>query len=239
MIHLEVTEPANRVRLAAAASTSRTSTTVSVTVELNNSVIAGNNVAAGQGGAVGGGGGAIWLQGIRATIDHNTIVDNRLLTEPMQGSAILVMSDGVVSGPQPATMRYNIIASHNTPGSAALHVKPSNSATLDSNLFVDNLFSFNESQVGAIQGKETSINASSAGFVAGSAPEYDFHITSSSPATNRASSSSETVDHDGVDRNGIPDIGAYEATPFTVRVFPLSSRALRGRVGPEPGRQSL
>ena len=153
------------------------------TVKLSNSVIASNEVAAGKGGAVGGGGGAIWLQGIRATVDHNTIVDNRLLTEPMQGSAILVMSDGVVSGPQPATIRYNIIASHNTPGSAALHVKPSNSAAVDSNLLVDNLFDFNESQAGAIQGKHTSIDASSAGFVAGSAPDYNFHITSSSPAT--------------------------------------------------------
>jgi hypothetical protein len=206
------------------------------TAIIKNSLIAYNKVAAGQGpivGGGGGGGGGIWLQGIEATLLHNTIAANRLLTNPLLGSAILVMNYGVESGPKPADIRYNIIANHKTdPGSAALYVMPDNTATLSYNLFFDNIG--NISQSGTVRGMETSILADPM-FVGGSEDEDAFKIPANSPAVDRATDSQETVDLEQNPRNGVPDIGAYEAVPFRLTIFPTTSGSIRVQWGAQRG----
>jgi len=203
---------------------------------VKNSVIAGNQVAAGAGSAVGGGGGGIWLQGIEATITHNTIVGNRMLTRPLQGSAILVMSDGVVTGARPASISYNILSGHTDAGVSALHVKPSNTANLANNLFFANASNINTSQVGVINGMETSILGDPR-FIDGSSTgnALSFRIAASSAAANRAVGSGEVADYENNPRNGIPDIGAFEATPFRLLVLQVSSEALRAYWGEQSG----
>lgn len=195
---------------------------------VKNSVIANNQVAAGAGSAVGGGGGGIWLQGVEATISHNTIVGNRMLTRPLQGSAILVMSDGVVNGPRPAYIRHNIISNHTDAGVSALHVKLSNTATLAYNLFFANSGNINTSQVGEINGMETSVLGDPRfidGSVTGS--PWGFRISASSVAVDRAIGSNEVVDIENKPRSGVPDIGAFESAPFQIWVLQVSSETLR------------
>ncbi len=199
---------------------------------VKNSVIAYNSVGAGSGSAVGGGGGGVWLQGVTATIMHNTIIGNNMLTRPLQGAAILVMSDGVVHGAKPADIRYNIIADHADPGVAALHVKPSNTANLSHNLFFANSSNVNTSQVGTINGLYTSIY-SDPQFI-GDAVQ-PFQIAATSPAVNRAVGSTEPFDMAGNLRQGVPDIGAFEAPPFRVTVIQLSSESLRAHWGQQVG----
>lgn len=199
---------------------------------VKNSVIAGNQVAAGAGSAVGGGGGGIWLQGIEATIMHNTIVGNRMLTSPLQGSAILVMSDGVVNGPRPANIRYNIISDHTDSGVSALHVKPSNTAYLAYNLFYANSSNLNTSQTGDINGMETSVLGNPRfidGSVTGNA--WGFQISASSAAVDRAVGSNEISDIENKSRSGVPDIGAFESAPFQVWILQVSSETLRAYWG--------
>jgi hypothetical protein len=206
------------------------------TATVRNSVIAANRASAGSGSAVGGGGGAIWLQGVAATIVHNTIVGNQLLTSPMQGSAILVMSDGAVTGPQAADIRYNIISDHSDNNAAALHVKPSNTANLSYNLFYANASNINTSQVGAINGMGTSVlgdprfvNTSAAG------NRERYRILAASAAVDQAAGSPETVDTANDPRNGVPDVGAYESVPFQIRVFQVSSESVQAYWGQQPG----
>ncbi|MCS6827521.1 MAG: hypothetical protein NZ553_12980 [Caldilinea sp.] len=196
------------------------------TATVKNSVIAFNKVAAGQGSAMGGGGGGVWLQGITATLRHNTIVGNRMLTNPLLGAAILVMSDGVVGGPKPADIRYNIIANHADTGFAALHVRPSNTANLSNNLFFGNAGNINTSQVGSINGMETSILQDPL-FLNDPTGENPFRIPAISPAVDRAKGSDETTDVENSPRNGVPDIGAYEAAPFRLTAFATAPGSVR------------
>lgn len=206
------------------------------TATVKNSVIAYNSVGAGSGPAVGGGGGGIWLQGIEATVVHNTIVGNRMLTRPLQGAAIDVLSDGITHAPKPAYIRYNIIANHAESGVAALHVKPSNTANLAFNLFFGNSSNVNSSQVGIINGMNTSIYGNPR-FIEGGAtgsPE-NFRISTSSAAINQAIDSNEVEDIAGHSRQGIPDIGAYEAAPFQVWVAQVASETLRAYWGAQTG----
>ncbi|WP_297633459.1 hypothetical protein [Caldilinea sp.] len=204
------------------------------TATVKNSVIAFNKVAAGQGSAMGGGGGGVWLQGVTATLRHNTIVGNRMLTNPLQGAAILVMSDGATGGPKPADIRYNIIANHADAGFAALHVKPSNTANLSNNLFFGNAGNINTSQVGSINGMETSILQDPL-FLNDPTGENPFRIPATSPAVDRAKGSDETTDVENSPRHGVPDIGAYEAAPFRLTAFPTASNSVRVHWGAQIG----
>lgn len=203
---------------------------------INNCVIVGNEVRSGSGPAVGGGGGGIWLQGVEATVTHNTIVDNQMGTRPLQGSAVLVMNDGVSSGAKPATLRYNILAEHAESGISALHVKPGNTANLAHNLFFANSENTNTSQVGTISGMATSLVADPL-FEGESAVLADrsWRIAAASPAVDGAQGSTETVDVESGPRRSVPDIGAYESLPFSVRVAPVASQSLQVFWGAQQG----
>jgi hypothetical protein len=209
------------------------------TATVKNSVIAFNRVAAGQGPAVtggGGGGGGIWLQGIEATVIHNTIVGNRMLTNPLQGAAILVISDGAQGGARPAHIRYNIITHHTDRDLSALHVKPSNTADLARNLFYGNESNVNAVQVGTINGMDSSILEEP---LFESDPvadgDYTFQLSAASPAKDQAITSTEPIDIKSQPRINIPDIGAYEALPFTLQLAPVAPQSLRAYWGAHRG----
>lgn len=177
---------------------------------VHNSIIADNRVRLGAGGVQGGGGGGIWLQGIKATISHSTIAGNEFESFPTQGAAILVMSDGVQSGPQPATIEYNIIANNGGAGdTVALHVKLRNTVNLNRNLFAGNEANLNTWEVGAVNGMDTSVLANDAMFLAPGAPAYDYRISFASPAANIAVGSTTTADFNGDARIGVPDAQIY------------------------------
>lgn len=220
------------------------------TVTLINNLIANNEVKAGTGPIAGGGGGGIWLQSIRALLEHNTIAQNRLLTRPLQGAAIVALNDGATGSATSSvvTMNYNIIAEHdvdsanNVDGNTALFVKassvpglPANRIDLRTNLFSHNTENFNTFNVGVFSGVETSILADDAGFVAAGEPDFNYDIGFFSAAVNAAVGSASAADLDGDQRSGVPDVGAWEAEPFTVRVFPIGDGALRVEWGSNAG----
>ena len=53
-----------------------------------------------------------------------------------------------------------------------------------------------------------------AGFVAPGSPDYDYHLSDTSPALDQATGSGETVDRDGTNRTDTPDLGSYEVVQF-------------------------
>ena len=181
------------------------------TVYVGNSLIAQNVADAGSGNIVGGGGGGVWLQGIAASLFHNTIANN-CLDDSLQGSAIIVLSYGVVTGPKPAYLYYNIIANHPQNCdlfSGALSVHDNNVVQLNRNLFFNNkanTFTFNS---GVIYGLGTSVYANPH-FVGGSQAEHAFRLAAGSGAIDQAIGSSVQLDIDTRPRLNTPDIGAYE-----------------------------
>lgn len=181
---------------------------------IRNSVVADNETEMGATGTPpGGGGGGLFLQGLQTTIDHATIVDNRIGPTAMQGSGVVI-----ISGTSNANVdiRHSIIADHGGAG-AALHVQPSNSVTLVRGIFSGNAKNTNsDGSVGApgtFNGLGTMLATGSLGFLSPGAPSFDYHIAPTSPAVNQATSSNYTVDLDNQARVGTPDIGADEATP--------------------------
>lgn len=202
---------------------------------VRNSIVADNRARSGQGGVQGGGGGGIWLQGIRATISQSTIVGNQLETVPMQGAGILVMSDGVQTGPKPATIEYNIIANNGGEGEVyAVHTKLQNTANLNHNLFAGNEGTINTWEVGTVNGMDTSLVVDDAIFISPGAPDYNYNISFASPAVNLADGSAVATDIDGDPRLGVPDAGAQEAAPFRVLIAPMD-QSLRVQWGNNPG----
>jgi len=181
------------------------------TVYMDNSLIAHNAARAGTGGIVGGGGGGVWLQGITASLVHNTIANN-CLNPPLLGSAIAVLSDGAQGGPKPAYIYYNIIANHPytcDSNSGALFVHDNTTAYLNRNLFFNNFRDTFILSNGVIYGFGSSVFANP-GFIGGAHPEHAYRITAASGAINQAHGSSATNDIEGRPRLGIPDLGAYE-----------------------------
>lgn len=182
---------------------------------ITNSIFADNLAEMGGGGTPpGGGGGGLFLQGLQATLDHVTVADNRLGVMPMQGTGIVVLSG--TSGAN-VTIRHSIIADHTSTGGAALHVQPGNTVTLVRGIFSGNNDNDNSNgspgPAGTFNGLNTMLSTGPLDFVSPGAPSFDYHIESTSPAVNQATSSNYTVDFDGQTRIGTPDIGADEATP--------------------------
>jgi hypothetical protein len=179
-----------------------------------NSVVADNLAERGASGTPqGGGGGGLFLQGVQATIEHTTIVNNRLGSGVMQGEGLVLLSGAAGTT---ATVRYSIIAQHGVPaGPAALHVQPGSTVNLTRGIFSSNTRDSNaDGSVGApgtFNGLASMLAYGSVGFVSPGAPSFDYHLQPGSPAIDQATGSTATVDLDGAARVGVPDIGADEA----------------------------
>jgi len=181
----------------------------------------------------GGGGGGIWVQATEANIVHTTVTRNRV-DSPMQGQGILLIEVG--SKGATADVSLSIVADHTGFGSsvAALHVKPGNTVNLQRGLWSGNDKDTNADSspapAGTFNGLASMISGP-ADFVSPGAPDYDYHILSSSAAQDQATGSTAMVDIDGESRGlfGEHDIGADEYAPIILSVSPVMSRTLHLR----------
>lgn len=189
-------------------------------VTVKNSVIVNNFANTGNGSvAMGGGGGGLWLQGVQATITHNTFAQNQLGDVSMQASGILIMNDGSVAA-SIVDFTYNIVADHTDPASsAALRIKTGNTATLNYNLFAGN--SQDIINLGTLNEQNT-LTSSSAEFVSPGSPNYDYRLMGTSPAIDQAAGSTELFDFERESRpfGNKSDIGTDEYSPVFLSVMP-------------------
>ena len=185
--------------------------------EVVNTIVADNVLEMGQGRNVGGGGGGIQVQGLTANLTHLTLARNRLGSGLVVGQAIVVLRAPDVSAAT-ANLSHSIIANHTaeTSGATAVVVLQGNTLNMNRVLFAGNTSNLNTNSVplppGAINGLNTVINASSAGFASPGAPNYDYRITPGSPAVDQAAGSGTPYDFEMQSRPSgqAPDLGADE-----------------------------
>ncbi len=192
------------------------------TVNITNSVIADNTAAFGGSGNtnIGGGGGGAWFQGVTVTLSQTTWAGNVIGPGLFYGAAMLLLNDSA-QVPTTVTLAYSIVANHVNGNAAAIHVRGQNGRN---SLTYNRVLSANNSQldnsngkppdatgVGLISGGNTVLFAASAGFVSQGAPNYNYDLLPNSPAINQATGSTASVDIDNNPRQGVPDLGAYEA----------------------------
>ncbi len=200
------------------------------TLNINNSIIAANEVLTGTGKTLGGGGGGIWVSNVATTINHSTIADNKLNVFQMFGAGLLANSDSGLPAQTQVELRYSIVAGHSlsNTSSAGIYIIPNTLMSLHRNLFAGN--------VKDVDGGTPTVTAlnmltTTAGFVSAGAPNYNYRITTASPAKDQAAGSPAQIDIDKVGRVN-PDIGASEAVfappsggnELNVQITPASSK---------------
>lgn len=198
---------------------------------LKNVVFADNRIVMSTGRTdLGGGGGGLVVQGMNVDITHCTFARNQFEGYLRSGQAILVHGTQGAGGlPGIANIRYSIIADHvltGTTNTSALTVSEGSTANLYKNLFANNTNDTNLNSLplppGTINGYNTSIFASSAGFISPGSPDYDYHIAPTSPAVGKAEGSTTQDDIDGQSRpyGEKADVGADEYVPPMLSVMP-------------------
>lgn len=184
-------------------------------LNIANSIIADNKAVTGQGGEIViGGGGGLWIQATDAVIDHSTIANNQLSGGGLFGAGIQALNTGGRGAN--VTIRHSLLTGHTSNVGSAVEALVGNSVTFAGGLFFGN--TYNSSNDNAIVGgNRGSINGQSSMAVADplylspAAPDYDYHLKAQSPARNKASSVTQSVDVDSEERNdGTPDYGADE-----------------------------
>ncbi|MEM7530770.1 MAG: hypothetical protein AAF639_01225 [Chloroflexota bacterium] len=173
-----------------------------VRFQLTNAIIAGNFTDMGQGSnPIGGGGSGVMIQAMEAELSHVTIADNRV------GAGMFAPGLIVMDFPRggTATVSDSIIANHSA-SIAAVHVQPSSQLTFNRGLWSNN--SSNMDGAGTYSGVNTMLSGDAA-FV--NASNFDYHLSASSAAIDQATGSTTPQDIDGRGRDGVADIGAYEA----------------------------
>ena len=189
-------------------------------IQVLNTVIADNRFELGDGVNAGGGGGGIQVQGLVANLRQVTLSGNELGPGLVAGQAMLVNQ---FAGPGIATLQYSAVADHvaATPGATAVVVTDGNFLTLKRGAFSGNTHDTNSDGIPVPPGTITNLGsmltlAVPAGFVSPGPPNYDYHITATSPLrdTPTGSTSPVPLDMDGQFRtDGMPDIGADEYVP--------------------------
>jgi hypothetical protein len=178
--------------------------------KIENSIIADNRAVMGSGpdNSKGGGGGGLFIQGADVEINHTTFARNSTGTANMQGTAVVILN-WASDRPGAGKFNHTIIADHTQPASAhAFHTQPNNAANLNYILWAGNT----SDKFGPVN-ETNSIQAPTVNFVSPGAPNYDYHLKSTSPAINAAVGSTMPIDIDGEERTGIRDIGADEYVP--------------------------
>lgn len=180
---------------------------------IRNTVVADNVIAGAQGGGAG-----IRLLGARALVAHSTLVDNRIVGAGF-GLGILVGPRFATSKASELTLAYSILADHTVPnGVRTLHVQANASVgstadLSDPSLFVGNSLDTNSGQAnsGTYVGYPGSnvFDPSPSTFFVDPATS-DYHVDGTTPPTDAAAGSTETVDLDGASRTGTRDMGADE-----------------------------
>lgn len=183
-----------------------------------NLIMADNLAEAGVGDKRWGGGGAVFSQDTELILRHTTIVNNKILTSMLGGSAIdvqhnyeessLQMSDSIVA--------FNLHADiWNNPRAAIVVHRPGDSAHLDRVLFYQNsadIDKFPGSSEDPIIQVSNSIAPADPKFVSPGAPNFDYRIGLGSAAMDQAAGSTTEIDVDGSPRpfGSAADVGADE-----------------------------
>ncbi len=177
-----------------------------------NLIIADNVAEAGAGANRWGGGGGIFSQNTDLTLYHATFSGNRVL-DSMQAPALIALNyAGTDIGWSTARLYYSIIANH-TPASfsyAAMALSSGDTLQMNYTLFYNN-GGRNYGGSGSIS-NNNEVPSGNPAFVSPGAPNYNYHITYSSAARDRAIGSSTTLD---IDKDARPigaasDVGADE-----------------------------
>jgi hypothetical protein len=201
---------------------------------LTNTVVADNGVKTGTPGLARLTSGAgMTIQAATADIVHCTFANNQFLTEGKAGEAIMVQgSDGPTGVAGVANISYTIISNHVNyawPGdTSALTVYESSEATLNYVLFYGNSNNTNVNNKpvghGIINQSNILTPTDPIGYISPGAPNYNYHITSTSPAVDHAVGSTTPVDMDSQSRpyGPVSDIGADEYVLLSLLATPPS-----------------
>ena len=202
---------------------------VNPTFYIANTIIADNYIEMGSGpGNPGGGGGGLWIQGAMVDFSHVTLAGNRMAQDLGYGSGMIIVNFGTPY-PSSITLRNCLISDHlDTDPSggtqSTIHLWNGNTATFSGGNWANNSNNTNLENdpwtgggPGVFNGLNTIAQKASAGYIAGFAPYYNYHLAASSPAKDQASSSSETQDFEKDSRPyaTAADTGADEYQPFT------------------------
>jgi Calx-beta domain/Domain of unknown function (DUF4214) len=179
-----------------------------LTVNAENTVIAGNTVNAPGSGAVNSGGGGVWSNGVTVNLTQDTIANNTVQAN-MVGPAILLQTGA-------DNLAFDIVANNAPTSQPAVDVIEGGTVTLVSN----NLFANNGSPTGFSGSASNLLTASDAGFV--NASGGDFHLTATSPAVGQAAGTTDTIDRDGSPRGASPTLGAFNVGTSTSPPPPVS-----------------
>jgi len=200
-----------------------------VTATVTNSIFADNLVSLGTGGGIVGGGGAgLFVLGEVVTVVHTTFAQNALGTDTLIGQAVVVVPRGATPGH--VTLQDCVFADHTSfNNKAAVHAQTANSSVT----FVDGLFAGNDRNTnngignfGSFNGLATMDTAVAVLFESPGTPNFDYHLTASSPAIDQATHSTTEVDIDGNRRRAPRDWGADEHCSAVVDVLALSNETV-------------
>jgi hypothetical protein len=208
------------------------------TLTLTNTLIDDNIAKLGSSGSLtgaGGGGGGLYLQGVPVTITESTIANNQLGPNIGNGYSILTLASNS-STPMTLNLNDDIIANASANASnAPVTVQTGSTVNVNRTMFVvpsssTPLFNGVNAQapgtVNTVNGASTDeITAPSAGFVSPGAPNFNYGLTSSSPARGLAVNSGVTVDRAGNSRPTNADLGAFQFSPPTIQFQNLDTQA--------------
>ena len=182
-------------------------------IQVLNTVIADNKFA-----GPGGGGGGLRIQGLVVNLRNVTFANNTLGAGPLVGQAMLIVQSD--AGPGIANLKWSAVTDH---AGTALVVIDGNYLTLKRGAFVNNAHDTNADSdpvaPGTINGLGSMLALpppANAGFVSPGFPDYDYHITATSPLRDPTTGTTSPVplDMDGEARDdGMADIGADEYKP--------------------------
>lgn len=172
---------------------------------LTNVIMADNTAAAGastMANIAAGGGGALFVENSDGSVIHGTMARNSLGHAAMEGEAAVLLNGSTVD------FDYTIFAEHTSVGAAALHSQQAgDTANLRRGIFSAN--SADKGGTGTISEVVAMLSFADVEFASPGAPNFDYHLRSTSPARDEATTSTSTTDVDGEARTD-PDIGADE-----------------------------
>ncbi len=194
-----------------------------------NLIIADNVANAGAGNDRWGGGGGVYIsRGTNLTLNHATLARNSVFST-MLAPALLALDGSTM------TVNYSIIANHTGSGSgdgAVLALSGADRITLNYTLFSGNTLNIDPDGSGIIT--NSNAQSGSPAFVSPGSPNFNYHLTNSSAAKDKAVGSTTSLDIDQDKRpfGSLNDLGADEFTPplmtSSKSVSPIGLRAADG-----------
>lgn len=179
-----------------------------------NSIIAANQAVTGQGREIViGGGGGLWIQATNAVIDHSTIAANVLSGGGLFGAGIQALNTG--SKGANVTIRNSLLTDHRSDVGSAVDTLTVSTVTFADGLFYNNTYNTSNDNpiVGGNRGTVNglgSMGSANPQYVSPGGPDYNYRITAGSPARNKVTNVTRTVDIDNQQRDAQPDFGADE-----------------------------